>query len=247
MRFYDLMCNHAPVSLRDYIQSDMHIIEAISNFIEIEEDNHRRGTAEKVTPRMELILSAFNLVSFDIEGLFPNSLKVVFMFQDVYKQPNLACGVATCTLNGIAQPTLKNIFKRLSETYKLPDENPMKQYTDGDIRGWATQGILLWNAALTTREHQTESHILHWSIFTKRMIKWISDRFPYLIFVFFGKKAQEYQHIIDESKHKSLSTSHPSPLGYNYGFHETNVFNEINQHLTLNKRDPIKWENHTYI
>lgn len=274
MKFEELVRSYAPVLLKKFMHDNWHIIEGISNFLESEQEESKKGRP-KITPRIELLLSAFHLVSFDPYGLLPNSLKVVFLFQDPYPTPNLACGVATCTLNGYPQLTLTNIFKRLSETYRIPyqavdkikekvqgedgkeveieKEIAVTKYKDmpplvgGDIRGWCTQGILMWNTALTTREHEMEAHISEWSLFTDQMIKWMSDTFPFLIFVCLGKKAQLYQKHINASKHIVLASSHPAGRGYNYGFNKCDIFNEINTELKKNLREPIQWEDYKYV
>lgn len=199
---------------------------------------------------MPLILSTFNLVSMDEEGMFPNSLKVVFMFQDTYPTPGCACGVATATIGRPPQPTLANMFQRLRETYHPKKENgesiPINMPTDGDIRGWCTQGVLMYNAALTTMERKIGEHIDAWGIFSQRMIEWISTRFPFVIFVMFGAEARKYGKFIDKNRHRVLETSHPSGRGYYAGFDKCDIFNEVNTILSDHKREPIAWERYAY-
>lgn len=242
MNFLELASNYSPVLLRSFIEANQHHIQGVSNFLDQEKHNSDQGLQPRITPRIELVLSPYHLVSMDPYDLFPHSLKVIFMFQDPYPTPGEACGVATASLTGKIPMTLNNIFKRLSETY-----TPTPSISDGDIRGWCTQGVLPINIALTTREKEIEVHIDEWSLFSQQMIRWISDRFPYLIFVLFGKKAQLYKKYINAGKHLVIETSHPSGRGYFYGFDKSNIFNEINEQLTLNKRSTIQWEKISYI
>jgi len=266
MKFDEFMQEYCPVHMQPFMDENMHIIQGISNFLEREILDAEKGLKNRITPRIELIMSTFYLVSMDTYDLFPNSLKVIFMFQDVYPTPGAACGVATCTLNGHTQPTLSNMYRRLSETYppnitttvedpethqKIEITQPRQQIVppliDGDIRGWCSQGVLMWNAAMSTRERETEAHMAEWSLFSEQMMKWISDVHPFIVFVLFGKKAQLMKKFINTSKHTIIETSHPSGRGYYYGFDKCNIFNEVNDHLSLNKRLPIKWENYNYI
>lgn len=263
MKFKELVEIYTPCLIREFMEANSHIVDGISNYLDCEAENSQR-----ITPRTELILSTFHLVSMDPYDLFPNSLKVVFVFQDPYPTPGAACGVATATLNGEVQPTLSNIYKRLYETYKPkvsrkvlvedPESNQMVEVVqevedkmpnlvDGDIRGWCLQGVLMWNTSMTTRERETQSHMDAWSLFSEQMMRWMSDTFPFIVFVLFGKKAQELKKFINGSKHHIIETSHPSGRGYHYGFHTCNIFNEVNEQLVLNRRPPIKWENYNYI
>lgn len=268
MKFVELVEQYCPFWLQEFRNANIHLVQGISNFLEQEMEDGDKGLKNRITPRIELILSTFYLVSMDPYDLFPNSLKVVWMFQDVYPTPGAACGVATCTLNGVIQPTLSNIYKRMLETYKpkkkviLLNEDPetherveteqeldipVPRLVDGDIRGWCTQGVLMWNAAMSTRERETEAHLEEWSLFSQQMMKWMSDTFPYIVFVLFGKKAQLFKKYINASKHTILETSHPSGRGYFYGFDKCNIFNEVNDNLVMNGRKPIEWGNYNYI
>lgn len=254
MNLIDLARNYAPFFMKEFFRENSHIVQGISNFLECEEEDATNGLKGKITPRIEMVFSTFHLVSMDPYDLFPNSLKVVFMFQDTYPTPGCACGVATATLNGRVQPTLSNMFKRLHETYKPTViagdgsivDKPIPPLQNGDIRGWCSQGVLMYNAALSTREKETEAHMEEWSIFTSQLLKWISETFPFVVFVFFGKKAQGFSKFINPSKHVILTTSHPSGLGFHHGFNNCDIYNEVNMALTEHKRNPIRWEDYKY-
>lgn len=240
MEFIELFNLHCPSGLESFFEQNKYIIEGISNFLEL-----KTKEGALITPKVNVVLSAFNFVSLDPGGILPNSVKVVFLFQDPYPKPGAACGIATCTLNGFAQPTYKNMFKRLRETYE-----PMKDLKDkdinGDLRSWCTQGVLMLNAALTTEEYEYLAHEDEWRLFTKQLIKWLSDTFPFLVFVLFGRKAQMYSKSISGTKHIVISTSHPADRGYESGFGTSNIFNEVNEHLINYKYDPIRWEDYKY-
>lgn len=260
MKFLDLITKYSSPFLGSFIEANMHIIEGTSNFLENEENT---VGSSNITPKVEVMLSAFKLVSLDPYGLFTNSLRVVIMLQDVYPTPGVACGISLASLNERPQPSLALFYKRLRETYtpETPmesngpwyvreDKGPTSLSTyikGGDIRGWCSQGVLMLNAALSTRVGSTESHLEYWSIFTSAMVKWLSGEFPFLVFVLMGNKAQSFSSKIDSSRHVILTTSHCSKNAYHYGFDKCDIFNEINHHLKLHKRDPVRWEKYEYI
>lgn len=248
MNFLNVITKSSFPFFRAFLDENMHHIQGISAFLEREEDLSNKGMKPRVTPDVSRILSVFSLVSMDPYDLLPNSLKVVFLFQDVYPTPGAACGIATATLNGRIQPTLSNMFKRLSETYKGTDpEHPVEiPPSDGDIRGWCTQGVLPINCAFTTREGEIKAHMDEWAIFSAQLVKWLSDAYPFLVFVLFGKDAQQMKKYINRSTHAVLETSHPSGRGYYAGFDKCDIFNEVNERLRENSRPLIRWENHSY-
>lgn len=252
--------NHMPVSLTTFFNDNMHIIQAISNYLDMDsgckrKDRYNKNVSNIITPRIENIFSAFYLISFDPHGLYDNSIKVILLFQDTYPTPGAACGIALATMNNKIQPSLKNFYDRIQDTYFPEVINQDNEKTkikcddlkNGDIRGWCTQGVLMLNSALTTRENETESHMSEWALFTTQFIRYLSDNFPYLVFALFGKKAQSYKKYINSTKHTLIETSHPSGRGIQYGFSKCDIFNEINDNLIANLRQPIRWENYSYV
>lgn len=243
MKFNEFISQYTPLSMSDFFTKNQHHVDSVSKFLECEVDDANKGLKKNITPRIETMLSTFYLVSMDKDDLFRNSIKVVFVFQDTYPTPGAACGIATCTINGTAQPTLSNMFKRLYETY-TPIQ---KEKLDGDIRGWCTQGVLMLNAAFSTRETEIGAHLQEWATFSSQLIRWLSEQYPYLVFVLFGKEAQRMSKHIDKSKHDIIETSHPSGRGYNFGFGTSDIYNQVNAHLNTNLRQPIEWEKYSYI
>ena len=235
MTLIDDIRKHPPPLLRTFFQQIDHLLEAISNFLESQND---------IVPDIRRIFAALYYVSFDIHGLLPNSFKVVMIFQDPYPTSSLACGIATCSLNKIVPPTLMNMFKRIENTYS---PTIMWNKKDGDIRGWCTQGILMTNVTLTTIHGKNKAHVDNWEDYTRIFIRYLSDTFPFLVFMSFGADSRKMCNIVNKKKHTVIETSHPSGLGAHHGFNTCNIFNECNQALILNKRDPIKWEQYNYV
>ena len=111
-------------------------------------------------PPGKLIFNAFNLCPF-------NQVKVVIIGQDPYHEPGQAHGLSFSVQDGIAfPPSLQNIFK------EIRDDLGVEIPTSGNLTRWAEQGVLLLNATLTVRAHQTNSHAsLGWQTFTDAAIR----------------------------------------------------------------------------
>lgn len=236
MNLVEYVEQYAPVQMRKFFSDNMHIIEAISEFLESERDSDIR-----ITPDISQIFSSLHLISMDREGLLSNSLKVVICLQDPYQQ-GCAHGVAMSTLNGEITVSLRNVY-RVLKSYK----KDIPKFTSGDIRGWCTQGVLLWNAALTTRLGTSKAHTKEWSIFTYNFIRWLSTEFKFLVFVLLGADAKAYQRDIDLSRHVVLTTSHPVARENSNTFLTSDIFTKVNEVLVFMEREPVRWEEYSYV
>ena len=179
---------------------------------------------------------------FRIFNLVPiNKVRVVLLAQDPYYQITQsgipqAMGMSFSVPKGVeVPPSLKNIYKVLSET--VTDFNIPKH---GDLTCWAVQGIFLLNACLTVREGTPDSHKKVWAGFIKKVINAILDNNKNVIFLLWGKNAQEMKKHIG-NRATILETSHPSPLGFYKGFNKCNHFNEVNKILVEKDQTPINW------
>src|SRR5690606_2645258 len=133
-------------------------------------------------PAKENILRAFCLTPL-------SELKIVLLGQDPYPTPGNACGLSFSVPRGIRVPaSLKMIFKCLSHCGLLKGE----ERKDGCLEGWARQGILLLNAALTMHS-KSNDHKRIWHKFTIELIKMIAAVKPETIFMLFGGDAQKYE------------------------------------------------------
>ena len=137
-----------------------------------------------------------------------NKVKVVIMGQDPYHGPHQAHGLCFSVQNGVPPPpSLVNIFK------ELRDDIGVKIPSKGDLTKWAKQGVFLLNASLTVRAGDPMSHSkIGWAEFTNMVIRKISDLKDHVVFLLWGKFAQEKKILIDENKHLILKAAHPSPL-----------------------------------
>ena len=177
------------------------------------------------------IFSAFEKTPVD-------KVKVVILGQDPYHGAGQAHGLCFSVPNGIAAPpSLINIFKELHEDIGVSIPN------NGNLSKWAEQGVMLLNASLTVRANEPMSHSkIGWADFTNTVIKKISDEKKHVVFMLWGKFAQEKRILIDETKHLVLRAAHPSPLSAFSGFFGCRHFSKANEWLASKGIDPIDWK-----
>ena len=197
----------------------------IVNFIRTE-----KMAGKTIYPPGSLIFNAFDTTPFD-------KVKIVLLGQDPYHGPRQAHGLSFSVQNGITPPpSLVNIFKELHADTGTPIP------AHGNLTRWAEQGVLLLNASLTVRANEPMSHAkIGWAEFTHAVIKKISALKEHVVFLLWGKFAQEKQALIDETKHLVLKAAHPSPYSANYGFFGCRHFSKANEYLVQHGKDPIDW------
>ncbi len=183
-----------------------------------------------IYPHGQLIFNAFYKTPF-------NNVKVVILGQDPYHNAHQAMGLSFSVPDGVPPPpSLVNIYKELNTDIGMPIP------TTGNLTTWALQGVLLLNAVLTVRANEPASHAkIGWMNFTDAVIKKISDEKTNVVFVLWGKFAQEKQILIDETKHHVLKAAHPSPFSAYNGFFGCKHFSRINGLLVKDGLEPIDW------
>jgi uracil-DNA glycosylase len=133
-------------------------------------------------------------------------------------------------------PSLINIFKELHEDIGIPIPD------QGNLTKWADNGVFLLNASLTVRAGDPMSHAkIGWATFTDTVIRKISDERENVVFMLWGKFAQEKRVLIDEKKHLILRSVHPSPLSASGGFFGCRHFSKANEYLMSKGVDPVDW------
>ncbi len=191
-----------------------------------------KAQGKVIYPPGPLIFNAFNTTPFD-------KISVVIIGQDPYHGPGQAHGLSFSVPTGIKPPpSLMNIFKELEKDIgiKMPEKY-------GNLTKWAEQGVLLLNAALTVRAGEPFSHAKYgWTEFTDTVITRLSDKKEGIIFLLWGKFAQEKQALIDETKHIVLKAAHPSPFSADKGFFGCKHFSKANEILIKSGRNPIDWK-----
>ncbi|MES2418612.1 MAG: uracil-DNA glycosylase [Bacteroidota bacterium] len=185
-----------------------------------------------IYPKGADIFNAFNHTPFD-------AVKVVILGQDPYHGTGQAHGLSFSVPKGIAvPPSLKNIYKELANEFK-----DFKTPGHGNLTSWADQGVLMLNATLTVSAQEAGSHQNKgWEIFTDKVITELSEQREGLIFLLWGRYAQQKEALIDIKKHHVLKAAHPSPFSAYNGFFGSNHFVKTNEILLKNSLTPINWQ-----
>ena len=190
-----------------------------------------KAAGKTIYPPGPLIFNAFNQTPF-------NELKVVILGQDPYHGPGQAHGLSFSVMPGIKPPpSLVNIFKEIRSDIgiQMPPDH-------GDLTHWAKQGVLLLNAALTVRAGEPFSHAKSgWAQFTDAVIRKISEENENIVFILWGKFAQEKMALIDENSHHILKAAHPSPFSADKGFFGCRHFSKTNELLVKDGNAPVDW------
>jgi uracil-DNA glycosylase len=183
-----------------------------------------------VYPPGGLIFNAFRLTSFD-------QVRVVLLGQDPYHGEGQAHGLCFSVSQGVAAPpSLVNIFKEIERDLGIPVPR------SGCLEKWARQGVLLLNATLTVRADQPGSHQRKgWENFTNAVITRLSEKRVGLVFLLWGKFAQEKEALIDVNRHYVLKASHPSPYSAYNGFFGCRHFSKTNEILKKHGLEEIDW------
>lgn len=184
-----------------------------------------------VYPPGNLIFNAFNLTPF-------HAVRVVIIGQDPYHGAGQAHGLCFSVPHGIsAPPSLVNIFKEMNADLGIPVPK------HGNLEKWARQGVLLLNATLTVRANQAGSHQRKgWEDFTDAVITRLSKQRVGLIFLLWGKFAQDKETLIDTQKHYILKAAHPSPYSAYNGFFGCRHFSKSNEILKRHGLPEIDWK-----
>ena len=190
-----------------------------------------KSQGKVIYPPGPYIFNAFNTTPVD-------NVKVVILGQDPYHGPGQAHGLCFSVQNGVPPPpSLINIFKELHEDIGVEIPN------HGNLTHWAEQGVFLLNASLTVRAGEPMSHAkIGWATFTDTVIRKISDLKDHVVFMLWGKFAQEKKVLIDETKHFVLKAAHPSPLSAHAGFLGCRHFSKANEWLISKGIDPVDWK-----
>lgn len=208
--------------LREEFEKDY--FKNIAAFLHKEKDE-----GKTIYPPGSLIFNAFELTPF-------SHVKVVILGQDPYHGPNQAHGLSFSVPEGIpAPPSLKNIYKEIETDLQI------RLQKNGNLEGWARQGVFLLNAVLTVRASSPTSHSsIGWNTFTDAVIKAISDHKEGVVFLLWGNYARSKRELIDRTKHLILEAAHPSPLARG-AFFGCRHFSQCNNYLSSRGISPIDW------
>lgn len=172
-----------------------------------------------------------------LELTAPEAVRVVILGQDPYPSGDRATGLAFGYPPGL-RPThsLRNILRELAEDTGIARPN-------GDLEGWARQGVLLLNTHLSVPEGRAGGHArLGWNRLAAEVLETVARR-P-TAFLLWGAEAQAAAApALARSgvTHLVLPTPHPSPLSARRGFFGARPFSQVNRWLAGRGEAPVDW------
>ena len=183
-----------------------------------------------VFPPAQDVYAALELTPFE-------STKVVVLGQDPYHGLGQAHGLSFSVRgNTPIPPSLRNIFQELFTDVAIQREQ------NGDLTGWARQGVLLLNTTLTVREGEPGSHKNRgWEHITDTVMSALNEKPTRVVFVLWGAHARNKKTLITQAHHVVIESAHPSPLSAHRGFFGSRPFSQINSALEEAGLSPIEW------
>ena len=169
---------------------------------------------KRFTPPLKDVFRAFEECPLD-------KLQVVIVGQDPYPQLGVADGIAfSCSKSEKEQPSLRFILDEVQKLYPFYDR-PL------DLSRWSNQGILMLNTALTVEVNNIGSHYDIWKPFTAYLLDYLSSNKSNLVYLYMGKKAEEWSDLTSDDNIKFF-VKHPASAAYSGGKWNSNeVFMKI--------------------
>lgn len=186
---------------------------------------------QTVYPNMHDIFNALRYTSY-------KDTHVLLLGQDPYHGPGQAHGLCFSVKKGVTPPpSLKNIYKEIADELgcTIPEH--------GELTKWTSQGILMLNTCLTVRRGQPNSHSgKGWEILTDKIISLINEKDEPVVYLLWGRNAQNKEKLITNPNHLILKCAHPSPFSAYNGFFGCNHFKMTNQFLKDHGLKEIDWQ-----
>lgn len=201
--------------------------EGFHKFMQVVNNEYKTKT---VFPPKENVFEALKLTPY-------SNVKVVIVGQDPYHGEGEAHGLSFSVKKGVkVPPSLQNIYKELYSDLGI------KPRQDGDLTGWAKEGVLMLNAVLTVVKDTPASHRkLGWELFTDYVIKLVNQKTTPVVFILWGNFAKEKMKLITNPIHHIITSPHPSPFSARYGFFGSKPFSKTNDFLKQSGLKEIDW------
>lgn len=165
-------------------------------------------------------------------------VRVLIVGQDPYPTPGHPIGLSFAVAPQVRPlpGSLRNIYRELTEDLGCPPP------TNGDLRPWADQGVLLLNRVLTVSPGQPGSHRgKGWEEFTEAAIEALIARGGPLVAILWGRPAQTLQPRLQQAGIPVIASAHPSPLSASRGFFGSRPFSRANEALAASGGRPVEW------
>lgn len=188
-------------------------------------------------PALSNVFKAFRLCSL-------RNCKVVFIGKDPYPDKFMgkprATGILFGNDNNIPENKLSpslQVIKECAINFEIP-HNIIN--FDNSLESWARQGILMINSALTCEVGKIGSHINYWRTFMSKLLKNLSKETTGIVYILFGKQAQNLKFYIDKNYNDIIEVEHPAYFARLNKIMPYSVFIEMNDILYNKYGEKIK-------
>ncbi len=198
-----------------------------------------RRQGKTIYPPQNAIFRALQLT-------LPEEVKVVIVGQDPYHEPGQANGLAFSVAPDVPlPPSLQNIYRELEADLGVSAPS------NGDLTGWARQGVLLLNTVLTVERGRANSHKnWGWQTLVLEVYRVCASLPQPVVFLLWGGQARAFTaelSLTGRPNKAVLCSSHPSPLGATKGsasvpaFLGSRPFSRTNELLVSMGAEPVNW------
>lgn len=208
--------------------------EACDNIYKHLKAESKRG--KKIAPLSSVTYRCFQETPLD-------ELKVVMIgmcpYHTFYNGQPVADGLLMgCSVTGKLQPSLDKFYDGIEvDVYNGLSLNHTK---NPDVAYLAKQGVLMYNAALTTEMNKAGSHIDLWEPFTKYLLEDVISTTGVPI-IFLGKDAARYAKYVPPFSW-TFTLTHPASAAYKQSDWDTEgAFTKVNKVLKDNNNFTIEW------
>jgi uracil-DNA glycosylase len=228
-KFQELFHESWHIKMRPFIESEE--CDKIYTYLK---DRSKKG--HKIAPLSPNVYRCFEITPLD-------DVKVVMIGMCPYHTfidgSPVADGLLMgCSVTGKLQPSLEKFYEGVEkDVYNGLNLHYTKK---PDVSYLAKQGVLMFNAALTTEMNKAGSHIKLWEPFTRYLLEEVlaPTGVPY---IFLGKDASVYERYLPPFSW-SFTLSHPASASYKQSDWDTEgVFTRVNKILRDNNNFSIEW------
>ncbi len=172
----------------NHIESEMKLEYGIKLKSFITEERKKKD----ILPEPHHVFEAFNLCPYW-------DLKVIILGSEPSTSFGFSNGLSFSSLKPEANETLLNILKEVrQDIYPEFENKSFTGFPTNNLSLWAKQGVLLLNVLLTTEKGVQLAHKgVGWEQFTINTLKFLNSHPNRVVYLLWGKGAQEYKQYID--------------------------------------------------
>lgn len=200
----------------------------------------RSGKGHKIAPSSSSTFRCFLETPLDemkvvLMGMAPYHTSIKTMNGTLIVADGLLMG---CSNTEFLQPSLKNFYDAIEK--EVYNGLTLNHWKNPNVTYLAKQGVLMFNASLTTEMNKPGSHLEIWEPFTKYVMEEVIALSGVPV-VFLGKDAAVYEKYLGPMQW-SFKLTHPASAAYKgVEWDGEGVFNKVNTILQQNNNFHIEW------